>query len=411
MTQSAEALLFQAALGIQEPWMIKEIRLNEANHELHITLDFVKGSTFSCPECAQACKAYDTKERTWRHLNFFQFKTYLHARLPRIQCSEHGVKSITAPWARTGSGFTLLFEALTLLLVKETTVKGATRILGVNDTRLWRLMKYYVNQAQEDMDCSQVKKIAMDETSSRRGHDYVSLFLDLASRKVLFAIPGKDAATVASFDDFLRKHKGNPFCIEEIVMDMSPAFIKGAKTHFPGAHLTFDKFHLQKLVNEGVDQVRKAESKHREDLKGSRYLWLKRKQDLKTNETAQLESLMQDPFCETAQAYQMKLVFEELWKVPPAFAEVHLFEWVSWVKRSTLEPMKKVAATIERHWNGIIRWFESQINNGILEGINSLIQAAKRKARGYRTTENLIAMIYLIVGKIDLQPILGKLPT
>ncbi len=110
MTQSAEALLFQAALGIQVPWMIKEIRSNEANHELHITLDFVKGATFSCPECAQACKAYDTKERTWRHLNFFQFKTYLHDRLPRVQCSEHGVKSITAPWARSGSGFTLFFK-------------------------------------------------------------------------------------------------------------------------------------------------------------------------------------------------------------------------------------------------------------------------------------------------------------
>lgn len=253
--------------------------------------------------------------------------------------------------------------------MKETTVKGASRILGENDSRLWRLLKYYVNQAVEDIDCSEVKKLAVDETS-------------------------------------------RPFCIQEIVMDMSPAFIKGAKTHFPGTHLTFDKFHLQKIVNEGMDKVRKAESKHRDDLKGSRYVWLKRKQDLKTKETAQLESLMQDPFCETAQAYQMKLVFEELWKVPPAFAEVHLYEWVSWVKRSTLEPMKQVVATIERHWNGIIRWFESQINNGILEGINSLIiQAAKRKARGYRTIENLIAMIYLIVGKIDLQPILGKLPT
>mgnify|MGYP001416421494 CR=1 FL=1 len=91
MTQSAEALLFQAALGIQEPWMIKEIRLIEANHELHITLDFVKGAAFPCPECAQACKAYDTKERTWRHLNFFQFKTYLHTGHPWVQCTEHGL--------------------------------------------------------------------------------------------------------------------------------------------------------------------------------------------------------------------------------------------------------------------------------------------------------------------------------
>jgi transposase len=130
---SQEALLFQAALGIQSPWTITNITLNKETHELHIYLNFEKVSQFPCPICNSICSCYDTQEKIWQHLSFFEYTTFLHARTPRISCKEDGVHRIQVPWARSGSGFTLLMEIFLLLLCKETTVKGVERITKVPD--------------------------------------------------------------------------------------------------------------------------------------------------------------------------------------------------------------------------------------------------------------------------------------
>jgi transposase len=395
--------LFQMALGLTPPWQVFASEFNPDKKRLDIRLDFPKGSTFTCPKCEQAgLKAYDTVEKSWRHLNFFQHEAYLTSRVPRIKCDTCGTLLIDVPWARPGSGFTLLFEAMIMTLAKSMPVKTIAEFVKEHDTRLWRVLHYYVDDAREKADHSQVTKVGMDETSRRRGHNYVSLFVDHDAPRVLFATDGKDASTVNRFKQDLINHGGDPGAIEEMCCDMSPAFISGVKKQFPKAHLTFDKFHVLKIINDAVDQVRREEIKDRPELTGSRYIWLKNQQNLKVPQTELLEQLtIKKLNLKTSRAYHIRLNFQELYQQPAAAAEGFLKKWYFWATHSRLEPIKEAAYTIKRHWDGVLRWFHSKINNGILEGINSLIQAAKARARGYRTKRNLIAMIYLIAGKLN----------
>jgi transposase len=395
--------LFQLAMGLTSPWRVMQCAFDKEQGRLDISIDFARGGTFPCPECGRAaCKAYDTEERTWRHLNFFQYKTYLHARVPRVQCETCGIKVVNVPWARTGSGFTLLFEALIMTLAAQMPVQALARIVNEHDTRLWRVLVHYVAAARAKADYSAVTQVGVDETASRRGQNYVSLFVDLERSQVLFATEGKDAATVGAFKEDLVAHGGAAAAIGEVCCDMSPAFISGAEEHFPQAHLTFDKFHVLKIINEAVDEVRRQERQSRPELTKTRYLWLKNPENLTVRQVATIERLSMKKFkLKTARAYHLRLVFQEFWGQAKEEAETFLRRWYSWAVRSGLAPMREAAATIKRHWSGILRWFESRVSNGVLEGINSLVQAAKSRARGYRTARNFITMIYLIAGKLD----------
>jgi len=235
----------------------------------------------------------------------------------------------------------------------------------------------------------------------------LSVFVEMQTPKVLFATEGKDASTPERFKADLEAHHGDSFRIREVCCDMFPAFISGVEKHFPEAQLTFDKFHVLKIINEAVDEVRRQEQQSRPELKRTRYIWLKNPGNLKENQAATLEALqVKNLNLKTARAYHIRLNFQEFWNQPIQEAETFLKRWYFWATHSRLEPIKKSAYTIKRHWAGILRWFTSKINNGILEGINGLIQAAKAKARGYRTTKNLINMIYLIGGKLEF-----RLPT
>ena len=251
--------LFQMALGLTPPWQVRDCRFDPAKTQLDLDLDFPKGSEFACPECGAPAKAYDTQDKQWRHLNFFQHTCYLHARLPRVKCDKCGVRQVQVPWARPGSGFTLLFEAYVLALAKNMPVMAVARLVGEHDTLLWRQIDHWVNEARDERDDNAVKEVGVDETSCKRGHNYISVFVDLEQRRVLFATPGKDAATVAAFAQDLKAHGGDPDKIVEVCSDMSKAFIAGVRDHLPEAAHTFDKFHLVKLVNEAVDEVRRAE--------------------------------------------------------------------------------------------------------------------------------------------------------
>lgn len=395
--------LFQMALGLAPPWQVMGSEFDPDRKRLDIRIDFPKGSLFTCPSCGQrGCKAYDTEEKAWRHLNFFQHEAYLIARVPRVECKDCGIKLVDVPWARAGSGFTLLFEALIMAMAASMPVRTLGKLVKEYDTRLWRILDHYVHKAREQVDLSDVKQVGVDETSSKRGHNYVSLFVDLETPKVVFATEGKDASTLEPFKDDLATHQGDAADIEEICADMSPAFIKGIEAHFPGAQITFDKFHVLKIINEAVDHVRRQEQQQRPELNKTRYIWLKNPQNLKPYQRATLENLkLKELNLKTARAYHIRLNFQELWNQPVDHAETFLKKWYFWATHSHLEPIKEAAYTIKRHWNGILRWFKSKINNGILEAINSLIQAAKARARGYRTTRNLITMIYLIAGKLN----------
>src|SRR5271166_2758577 len=238
--------LFQLALGLASPWMVTRSEFDAVDGRLDLCVDFPRGSRFACAQCGRdGCAVHDTKEETWRHLDFFQHLTLLHARTPRVTCPECGVRKVATPWARAGSGFTLLFEACVLALAKTMPIANAAERLGEHDTRLWRIVEHYVWRAVEKLDLSLVRRIAADETSARRGHDYISLFVDMARRKVVYVADGKDAATVKEFADFLEAHGGRREAVSDASIDMGAAFEAGIKENFPNAEITFDKFHDQ----------------------------------------------------------------------------------------------------------------------------------------------------------------------
>lgn len=399
--------LFQLALGIDSPWFVSASDFDAEGKRLDIEIDFKSGARLPCPDCKAAdCPVHDTTKKTWRHLDFFQHQAFLHARTPRITCSKCGVRQVEVPWARPGSGFTLLFEALAMTLMTAMPVAAAARLMKEHDTRMWRVLHHWVERARERADYSQVSRVAIDETAARRGHNYVSLFVDIDQHRVLYVTEGRDADTVAAFADDLEAHNGDASRIKQVCIDMSAAFIKGVTENLTEAEITFDKFHAVKLVNDAVDKVRRAESKGRPELKRSRYLWLKNEPSLSAESRATLQALTQ-LHLKTARAYQIKLAFQEIYQQPTrAWGTLVLDRWYSWAIRSRLDPMKEAARTIMRHRDGILSWFDSRIANGLIEGINSLVQAAKAKARGYRSTRTLKAITYLIAGKLDL-----RLPT
>lgn len=396
--------IFQAALGLGQEWMVVKTDFNAKEKRLDIFLDFAPGTQFPCPVCNQPSTAYDTTERTWQHLNFFQHTTYIHARLPRIDCQADGIKQIQVPWARERSGFTLLFEAMIMALADEMPVCSLAEMVGVHDTRIWRIIEHYVKKNVDNLDLSDVTKVGVDETSSTRGHHYVTLFVDMDTSKVIFVTKGKNADTLQAFKDHLETHKGNADQILEFSSDLSPAFISGIAKYFPKAHITFDKFHVMKLLNTAVDETRRAEQAQEKDLKSSRYVWLKNPDNLSQKERTKLESLSSKKL-KTGRAYRMKLLFQELFTYDEERAIIGLKKWYVWATHSRLEPIKAFAKTLKKHWDGIVRWFKTNLTNGILEGLNSLVQAAKARARGYRSVEYFKLMIYMVAGKM------GRLPT
>jgi len=397
--------LIQKAMDLSSPWYVKSSSFDKQEGRLDIDIDFKRGGTFSCPECEKSdCSAYDTDQKEWRHLDFFQHETYITARVPRVECPTCGVKTVQVPWARGESGFTLLFEAYLLSLAKEMPVNAIARLVGEHDTRIWRVIHHYVQQGKERMDYSGAQQIGVDETAVKRGHNYVTLFVDLQEKKVIFVTEGKKKKAIERFQEFARQEGINPEEVQEFCCDMSPAFIGGIEECFPEAHITFDKFHVIKMLNEAVDKVRRKDRRKHPELKNTKYIWLKNPENLTDRQKERLDQLnLPETNLKTGRAYRIKLAFQEIYNHPKGAAEKLLEDWYSWAIRSQIYQIKEFAKTVKNHWDGILRWFTTKISNGILEGINSLVQAAKTKARGYRKLKYLKSMIYLIAGKLQFQ--------
>ena len=380
--------------------MVTRSEFDAVDGRLDLYVDFRRGSWFACAQCGRdGCAVHDTKEETWRHLDFFQHRTLLHARAPRVTCPECGVRKVATPWARAGSGFTLLFEAFMLTLAKAMPIANAARLLGEHDTRLWRIVEHYVWRAVEKLDLSEVRRIAADETSARRGHDYISLFVDMARRKVVYVADGKDAATVKEFADFLEAHGGRREAVTDASIDMGAAFEAGIKENFANAEITFDKFHVVKLANEAVDQVRREEARNNFQIKGRRYIFLKNVDRL-TQEEKEALSRLEAQNLDTIQAMQIRMNLQQLFTMDAKTAPRFLARWNTWVQVCDLAPMKRLAKTVMAKSDGILRSIATGLSNGVLEAINGNVQAAKRKAKGYRTKRNLKAIVYLIAGDV-----------
>jgi transposase len=398
-------------LGVTPPWRLADQRLDtdRSPHVLEIRLEAERGAMFACPVCGRACKAHDFKDFTWRHLNFFQHHCRITARVPRTDCPEHGVRRAQVPWAREGSGFTLLFEQAAMALVREMPVLAAARYMAITDKRLWRIVEYYVARGLEGIDLSGLRGLAFDETASRRGHNYVTVFIDMgrAERPVVFATPGKGKQTVRAFKAFLRAHGGRPDRVAQVVCDMSPAFLAALAREFPQAAVSVDWFHVVQLFTRAVDEVRKAERRHAPMPAAARWAVLKAADGgrLTHKQAAALAELEAGDFL-TAAAWRIK---EKLrWVRRAASLQAARWRLTCFLRHAReqvaeeplLDAVARALDTVEKHRTLILQRWTSTYSNARLEGLNSLFQAARARARGYRNTATFITMIYLIAAPL-----------
>lgn len=409
--------LFTELLGLKDEWEVYEssyqggnpgeVRLKVSNKK-----DIAKGK--SC-NCGGSLNCYDHVEsRTWRHLNIFEHVCYIECQLPRLKCSKcSSINRVKAPWEGKIKGFSLLFEAFALTLIREMPVKSAARILGTQDTRLWRMLKAYVDEAYEQLDFSKVKSVGCDELSARKGHKYLSVFADMDTRSVLYATQGKDASTWMRFASLLKTHNGNSNKVSNVSIDMSKAYHSGAKRYFPKSKIVFDHFHVIKRINESVDEVRKREYRFLSNqdinpLKRIRWLFLKNRKNLNDNQKNQIDDLCRMNLY-VSKSYQMKVTLQDIYKIKDSnLFRSKLKAWCHWVmlysKKHTyiLSPMKKAAEMIMSHFEGIVAYSESGLTNAFMEGLMSTFSAVKRKARGFSSNKYIITMLYFTASKLKI---------
>jgi transposase len=396
--------LFELALQLEPPWYIKDVKFTPTTQkisgQLDIYLDFERGAKFN-DDFDAVCSIHDTIEKTWRHLDFFQHTCYLHARVPRIKTSEGKVRLVQVPWARPGSGFTLLFEAFAMLLIEnEMPVNKTASVMNVYAHRLWTVFNYWIGLAFSKDDPSDIKQMGIDETSARKGHNYVTITVDLKKSRTVFVSPGKDEKTIETLCNYLNNKGVDPKQITHAAIDMSIPYISGLTKYFPDTAIVFDRFHLKKVVNNAMDELRKAERRQHTELKGSKYIFLKNQKNL-NDQQRYLKFELLESFPKLGDGVRLVELFDDFFTFDDKEqASAYLAYWCDMAEESEIIPFQDCVKTIRSHWQGIINYAETKISTGFLEGINSKIQLAKRRARGFRNIDNFINMIYFLTADL-----------
>jgi len=396
--------LFRESIGVAEPWYIRSIETQGA--EVHVYVDIRDGNLLPCPECGEMCgrAGFEKTERVWRHGDVMFYPCYVHCRRPRIKCGKHKTKVVDAPWARKSSRFTMLFEGYAMLILADMPILKASKLLRCNEKSLVRIMRYWVGKAVDGDDLSQVTALSIDETSFKRGQSYVTVMVDANARRVIDVEQGRSDQTVIDFSYKLEEKGGSCEKIVFATSDMSKAYMNGIQECFPYAKLTIDKFHVKKLMLEALDEVRKAEQKeHRsKDLLNSKKLLMI--PETRQNEEQRLRVMaLSKQYPKTGRAFRMVQALDTVYASSQIEEAREKFESLyRWLRKSRLEPMKKTALTLMKYADEILNIFKSRLTNAICEGINSMIQAAKRKARGFHTFEGFSSMIYLVAAKLQL---------
>lgn len=398
--------LLTLGLGLTAPWRVvgQELDVNRHPSELRLDVEAERGAKYPCPECDALCKAHDFGEFTWRHLNFFQHHCLIKARVPRVNCPEHGIHRVKVPWARPGSGFSLLFEQAVMILAREMPINAVAKYVGVTDKRIWRVVTHYVFKAMGRLDLKGLCGVGLDETATKRGHHYVTIFVDMdrETKPVIFATPGKGKDCLKQFAAYLKGRKGNPENVVEVVCDMSPAFLAAAEETFPNASVTVDWFHVVQIFTKALDEVRRLEAKVVRLPKATRWAVLKGMETERSDEQVAALKELEERGLATATAFRVKellrWVREADTRRGARWRATRFFEFARDLvaKCPLLGPVRKALNTFEEHLPRIMRRWESLLSNARLEGLNSLFQAARSRARGYRNVTTFITMIYLI---------------
>jgi transposase len=409
--------VFHQILALGESWRVAGVDYLEQESKVLIRVQETAAlwPAEKCPHCGgQTVRGYDhAPERRWRHLNVCQLQSEIVCALPRGQCQScRKIYTARAPWEGRSRGLTQEFEAFALTLMREMPVSKAGEILGETDQKLWRALFAHVDAAWKDLSWENVTWVGADEMNRRKGHNYLTVFVDLQAKRVLLAVEGKDASVWERFAEQLGRHNGHPKAITQIAIDMSPAYSKGVRENFGNATVVYDKFHVVSQVAQAVDAVRRKESRAdttaREQLAKTSWLWRKNPESWTGKEGRRWELLNDKPLV-TGLAYAMRLELQKAYASPSLpLARKRFADWCAWVKAEAeamtsglLEPMRKAAEMIERHLEGILGHWRRGLTTAFLEGLNSLFSATKRKARGYRSTEYQVAMLYFVAGKLQ----------
>jgi transposase len=420
MSVAIEAL-FTTALGLQAPWVVTRVDLDTAKHRIDFEVS-CDAKQLPCPDCGVSGQGvHDRIKRDWRHLDFFQFEAWLHAEVPRVDCSACGkTTQVDVPWARPGSGFTLLFEALALTMCQTLPVAKAAAHLRVASKRLWRRIEHYVQMARAKDEMKGIKLIGIDDTSLRRGQDYVTVVHDLDAKRLLFMTEGRSHKTVIDFEADLVAHGGNPDEIKNVCMDMSSAYVKGVTKALPQAQISFDRFHVIALANEAMDEVRREEMQsqprvvrvamgtERKALRGLFWGMRKDPSDWNENQRNTMYNLQRSNL-KSARAWRLKQGLREVYSLSVAGnceekAEAFLKRWISWARRSRLEPFKRLGTTLKDRLPGVVHGMLDGRSNAYVEAMNGMLQQAKTAARGFRTVKNFVAIAYLRMSKLKHLP-------
>jgi transposase len=411
--------MFHELLGLGQNWEVEESQFEREQSKviLKIREKEVLWERERCPKDGGRVKCYDHRGdmSIWRHLNVFQHECEIHCHLPRGKCHQCGhVYTVRPPWEGLSFHFTKEFEAYALLLMREMPVAKVAEVVKATDKRLWRMLLKHVEKAYAEADFGNVCCVGVDELNARKGHSYVTVFADLVARRVLFATEGKDKETWNRFVEALTEHNGHAHAITQASMDMSVAYRSGVAETCRNAQVVFDKFHIIAHVNKAVDQVRKTEVRIGgkgvwDQLYKSQWLWRKNPENLTSKEQLRMQQMDLQALC-TAKAYQMRLQLQDIYKLPTASeARERLLAWCRWVRWTSRKhkpvlfaPMVKIAQMIQSHLPGILAHWKWRLTNAFMEGLNSVFQAVKRRARGYRSSTYLITVLYLVAGKLRL---------
>lgn len=401
--------LYAQILGIKIPWQVSDVDLDVSSGEVTVTVEPDQETKHCCPICGKASPGYDSRIRRWRHLDTCQYKTILVAEVPRVKCEDHGVLTVSVPWAEPGSGFTSLFEALVIDWLKEASISAVSRLMNLSWNAIDGIMQRAVKRGLSRREEIAVTQIGVDETAFKRRHDYVTIVSDQQTGTVLHVGQDRKKETLKAWYSSLKEEQRE--AIESVSMDMWPAFINATLESLPGAEekIAFDKFHVAKYLGEAVDKVRRQEHKTLiaegyEDLKGSKYDWLYNPENMTRQQKTRFKALRESTL-KTARAWAIKELAMSLWHyVSKTWASKGWVQWLSWAVRSRLDPIKEVAKTIKAHLWGILNAVVLKVSNGPAEGLNSRIKMIKVRSRGFRNKERFANAIYFHLGGLDLYP-------
>ncbi len=379
--------------GIDDDWDITDVEFINIPWELRMRVTYV--GEYACPHCARICPRYDTRERKWRDENIHEARTYITAEFPRVNCPEHGIVEVPIRWAGQCSRLTRHFELRCLDYAVCMPMSLAERLLDVSDSTIRRIVDYESERLMSRLDLSGLSRITIDETSVRKGHDYITVVCDHDTGRVVFATPGKDHTTIARLCEWLIDHNCDPNSIEGVSSDMSESFIGGVAHFFPNAKHVLDPFHVVKGANDMLDKVRRGLGIKGRDGRGIRFQLLSNEEELDPERRERIEAVLEE-YGDLSVAHMVKEGVRNFYSEPDTnHAASKLRNVIMTAANSGVRKVMDYANTLDRHFDGIVEWHRTRLSNGLAEGVNSSIQAMKSIARGFSNVDNMISLLYV----------------